>query len=149
MTPDEANKRDPLRIVPNLASEPAKVVAERLAPDDPQAWQENAQRKVGRVELAWDGYRRRVVPEDAGETQIRETRWAFFGGVAACMDLLKEFYSEGDVQGEESLRAMQAELAAFRGGEVEDAIRARETREELEKTEKATHVSGSPPNGAG
>jgi hypothetical protein len=43
----------------------------------------SGKRKLGLIEVAWRSYLNEVLPGEAGETQRRETRRAFFAGARA------------------------------------------------------------------
>ena len=49
------------------------------------------------IENSWLSYKKRVVPKDASETQIRETRIAFYAGVVTVWTLFEKLdYSTGE-----------------------------------------------------
>jgi len=77
----------------------------------------NAPAKYGRT-LAeqWNGYRRSVMPPTVGETQLRETRRAFYAGAQALQQVMLHGVSnEPDMtDGDERLmRAIDAEFERF------------------------------------
>lgn len=68
------------------------------------------------IENGWRSYRRYVVPAEAGEHQVRETRQAFFAGAAILQALIMKKISAGDEITAEDMAMMasiQAELDAF------------------------------------
>jgi hypothetical protein len=62
-----------------------------------------------RIREAWERYRRDVIPEGAGEVQLRETRLAFYGGAQALFATLTGGLSDGSEPTETDL-AMMSEL---------------------------------------
>lgn len=86
----------------------------------PPAWlgpQVGAQDKPPiRLADLWQSYAARVVPHEAGAAQRRETRRAFYGGVAALIGALFSMLSDGDEITSDDLAVMtglQDELATF------------------------------------
>lgn len=69
------------------------------------------------IENGWNSYRRYVVPAEAGEQQVRETRQAFFAGAAILQALIMRKLSPGrdEITAEDMamMAAIQAELDAF------------------------------------
>lgn len=68
------------------------------------------------IERSWQSYRRMVVPADAGDVQINETRQAFFAGASILFTALIHGVSEGpEVQpADEQLMAdLQREIDEF------------------------------------
>ena len=59
------------------------------------------------IEDAWQSYLDMVMPADAGEIQIRETRQAFKAGACLLHALVMGSLSEGDEVEEEDLRLME------------------------------------------
>lgn len=69
------------------------------------------------IERLWESYRTMVVPADASETQIRETRQAFFAGAAILFEgILQNLSSSEDEITEADMTLMadvQAEIDEF------------------------------------
>jgi hypothetical protein len=60
----------------------------------------------------WDSFRLLVVPADAGATQVREMRRAFYAGAEAMRATLMSV-PDGDVEEMAACDAIQAELERF------------------------------------
>jgi hypothetical protein len=74
------------------------------------------------IEAAWEGYRKMVVPSDASEVQVVETRQAFFSGAAVLFEVLIRSASHGDEVLESDIlrmKGIQAEIDEF--GQALDA----------------------------
>ena len=68
------------------------------------------------LETLWQAYREHVVPSDAGECQITETRRAFFSGAVSLFTLVTKGLSPGTEVAQRDLDMMDslhAELDAF------------------------------------
>ena len=82
-------------------------------------------RKISRpIEEAWVSYRLMVVPRDAGETQIVETRQAFFAGAAVLFTKLVSQLSEEKEESEDDLDFMSdvhREVTEF-GQEIDQRV---------------------------
>lgn len=69
------------------------------------------------IEGGWKSYRRHVVPADAGEEQLRQTRQAFFAGAAILQTLIMRKLSPGrdEITAEDLalMAAIQKELDDF------------------------------------
>lgn len=68
------------------------------------------------IESGWDSYRQIVVPADASEAQVRDTRRAFFGGAAILFQTIMLAMGPGTEESEADLRFMesiQAEVDEF------------------------------------
>lgn len=82
-----------------------------------------AQAKRKRIAEHWESYRRDVVPKDASETQLTETKRAFYAGAwGAFMSQLTistesvnvdHRESKQDDWAEEQMQALQDEMQAF------------------------------------
>lgn len=75
----------------------------------------------GPIATAWDSYRQRVLPANAGPVQVEETRRGFYAGAAAVFGSVVEQLSPGEEITEADvaiLEAIQRELdehiAAFK-----------------------------------
>lgn len=74
------------------------------------------------ISRAWDSYRRLVVPEAAGETQVNETKQAFYAGAVMLYEAIMQASERADESPGEDIRFMQGlenELHEF--GEKFDA----------------------------
>ena len=84
----------------------------------------------GPIARAWSSYRTLVVPADAGEVQVEETRRAFYAGAAVIFQGLKIWLDGEDGTDEPSeadlakMSEIQAEIDAF-GLEIDLALLAR------------------------
>jgi len=58
-----------------------------------------------RIREQWDSYRREVIPKDAHDVQIVESRRAFYAGAAALLRILVDL-DPGDEPTEDDLRKM-------------------------------------------
>lgn len=68
------------------------------------------------IARGWKSYRRLVVPADASETQVAETRQAFFSGAAILFESIMLALDPGEDPTDADLSMMeniQAELDAF------------------------------------
>ena len=67
------------------------------------------------IEHSWEEYRRLVVPADAGPTQVKLTRQAFYAGVVTMYSLGLFIGRDGTTedQGMAILAAVEAELREF------------------------------------
>lgn len=68
------------------------------------------------IEAGWDSYRKLVIPSDAGLTQVRETRKAFFAGAAVLFETLMMSLDSGTEETEKDMQKManlQQELDEF------------------------------------
>lgn len=68
------------------------------------------------IERAWQGYRRMVVPADASESQVAETRQAFFSGAAVLFHGIMRSLDPGDEPTDADMQRMddlKAELDEF------------------------------------
>ena len=64
----------------------------------------------------WESYRLNVLPDEAGEIQIKETRRAFFAGAAIIMETLMLALDPGDEPTDADMQRMadlQAEIDEF------------------------------------
>ena len=69
-----------------------------------------------RLETEWASYRTAVVPKDAGEIQVEETRRAFYAGAAALYSVVMRMLEPGAEATEQDLANMvelNAELLEF------------------------------------
>lgn len=67
------------------------------------------------IEKCWDSYRA-LLPKDAGEVQIRETRQAFYGGAAILFEAIMRTLDPGSEPTDADMRRMsdiQKELDEF------------------------------------
>lgn len=67
------------------------------------------------IEQGWNGYLA-LLPKDAGEVQIRETRQAFYGGAAVLFETMLRMLDPGSEPTENDMRRMsdiQKELQEF------------------------------------
>ena len=67
------------------------------------------------IEMAWEGYRE-LLPADAPEVQLRETRQAFYGGAAILFEAIMGALDPGEGPTERDMRMMsdiQKELRDF------------------------------------
>ena len=72
------------------------------------------------IERAWDTYRRAAVPEGADDTQVNETRQAFFAGASSVFwAMLMASDEPGEGPGMALLTNLQAEIDEY--GEALDA----------------------------
>jgi hypothetical protein len=68
------------------------------------------------IRAAWDDYRAKVIPHDAGATQLQESRRAFYAGAESLMLLILTGLSEGPEttpSDETWIAAMHGELHQF------------------------------------
>lgn len=68
------------------------------------------------IEQGWKSYRELVVPDDASDVQIRETRQAFYAGAAILFQALMVALDPGTEPTADDMQRMadlQAELDAF------------------------------------
>lgn len=68
------------------------------------------------IQAGWEAYRKVVVPADAGEAQLNETRQAFFAGAAVLLQGIMGALSPGPDESEGDMRLMsdiQDELTDF------------------------------------
>lgn len=68
------------------------------------------------IERGWDSYRRLVVPRDASETQIKETRQAFYAGASILFQSLMLTLDPGETETDADMQRMadlQAEIDEF------------------------------------
>lgn len=73
------------------------------------------------IEAGWKGYRDMVVPKDADEIQVRETRLAFYAGASVLFETLMLALDSGDEPTDADMQRMadlQAEIDAF-GQEID------------------------------
>lgn len=73
------------------------------------------------IELGWKSYKTMVIPADAPDVQIKETRQAFYAGAAILFEGLMGGLDGGDEPTEADMQrmaAIQAELDAF-GQEID------------------------------
>lgn len=56
----------------------------------------------------WSIYKKNVVPEDASQVQLKETRQAFFAGAWAIFSTLPELLEEGEDATERDMRVMES-----------------------------------------
>lgn len=76
---------------------------------------------AARIERAWSHYRKTLLPADASEVQVAETRKAFFSGAAVLFFSLLEALSDGADDTPEDLALMSEineELQTF-GAELD------------------------------
>jgi hypothetical protein len=59
-----------------------------------------------RLEAKWLSYRTVVIPKDAGELQVRESRRAFYAGAGALLETILGFLGSGDEPSEQELASM-------------------------------------------
>lgn len=68
------------------------------------------------IETGWQGYRA-LLPDSAGEVQIRETRQAFFAGATVLFEfLMRHGLDEGEeptADDEQQMQAIESELREF------------------------------------
>lgn len=72
--------------------------------------------RIESVAQAWDDYRAIVIPKNAGPTQVRECRRAFYAGAESLLVQIMQGLSPGpdSMQSDEDyLNALHAELHAF------------------------------------
>lgn len=60
------------------------------------------------IEHGWRSYRRLVVPADAPQVQVDETRQAFFAGAAILFTAILKVVSPGDDITDDDLRIMES-----------------------------------------
>ncbi len=60
------------------------------------------------IEKGWESYRRTVVPKDASEVQLKETRQAFFAGAAILFQTIMMSMDSGEEPTDADMRRMQA-----------------------------------------
>lgn len=68
------------------------------------------------IEAKWQSYRKLVVPPDASETQVRETRQAFYAGASIIFTGLMFIMDAGDEPTDADMKRMmdiQNEINAF------------------------------------
>lgn len=76
------------------------------------------------IEAAWDSYRRMVLPTDASDVQIKETRQAFFAGAATLFHAVLRAVSPGDEVTPadiDFMQALQTEIDQF-GAEIDARV---------------------------
>ena len=78
------------------------------------------------IERSWRSYLASVMPKDAGETQIKETRQAFYSGAAILFTTMTSelFFDEGVQETADDIEKMiqiQKEVDAF-GAELDLAV---------------------------
>jgi hypothetical protein len=77
------------------------------------------------IEKAWLSYRQKVIPPNAGETQVTESRRAFYAGAAALFNTFMNIFEPGEEPTENDLRVVgliQAELLRF-GSQVKVGLK--------------------------
>lgn len=62
----------------------------------------------------WQSYRHEVLPPEAGESQIRETRRAFYGGAQALLSAIMAGLDQGSEPTEADLSRMDTIVAELR-----------------------------------
>jgi hypothetical protein len=67
------------------------------------------------IAKAWEGYRRTVMPADAGPEQVTETRRGFYAGAWALLTTMMALGSDeiDEDQGVDILESVKAEIEAF------------------------------------
>lgn len=68
------------------------------------------------IEKSWESYRKLVVPADASETQVRETRQAFYAGASIIFTGMIHIMDGGDEPTDADMKRMmdiQLEIDAF------------------------------------
>jgi len=68
------------------------------------------------IELAWNSYRKFVIPIDASDTQVTETRQAFYAGASILFETLLRALEPGEEETEADIQVMaslQAEVDEF------------------------------------
>ncbi len=73
------------------------------------------------IELGWNSYKKMVIPADAPDVQIKETRQAFYAGAAILFEGLMGALDGGDEPTDADMHrmaAIQAELDVF-GQEID------------------------------
>ena len=76
------------------------------------------------IQKGWAGYLKLVVPKDASEVQIAETRQAFFSGACVLFESILQTLNPGPIETEEDMQRMRDighEIAAF-GQELDKRI---------------------------
>jgi hypothetical protein len=61
----------------------------------------------------WNDYRERVIPKDAGEIQLKETRRAFYAGTISTLEAVLALKEESDEKAIAWLHATEDECLAF------------------------------------
>jgi hypothetical protein len=67
------------------------------------------------IEKAWEGYKKFCVPADAGETQIRETKAAFYSGFITMFEINMKMAEPGfhEMRAMNWLSDLQAEIKRY------------------------------------
>ena len=68
------------------------------------------------IEIGWQSYRKLVVPDDAGEVQVNESRQAFYAGAAVLFEGIIGGLDGGSEATDADIQRMddiQAEITAF------------------------------------
>ncbi len=68
------------------------------------------------IQIGWESYRKLVVPDDAPDVQITETRQAFYAGASILFEGLMHGLDAGNEPTDDDLQRMddiQAEINAF------------------------------------
>ena len=76
------------------------------------------------IQAGWESYLELIVPKDASETQIAETRQAFFAGACVLFEGILKTLDPGPIETEADIQRMQnigAEIIAF-GQELDKKI---------------------------
>lgn len=78
---------------------------------------------MGKIASQFESYREKVIPREASETQVRETRRAFYAGAQAMMTICKAVGTDhvSEAEGEQILEDADQELRRF----CEDVIEGR------------------------
>ncbi len=73
---------------------------------------------MNKIEAQWQSYMKDVVPKEAGATQIRETRRAFFAGAEAMMNICQAVGTEhvSEAEGAQIMEGAYQELQRFCAG---------------------------------
>lgn len=62
------------------------------------------------VKEAWESYRSKCVPKDAGNIQLKETKMAFYAGFITMMEINKKITDLPDEQAIQHLQKLDSEL---------------------------------------
>lgn len=65
---------------------------------------------------AWASYRELVVPAEAGEVQVQESRRAFYAGARAVESMFRAMVDMPDSEGAVAVAALVGELEGFADG---------------------------------
>jgi len=70
---------------------------------------------MNRIASQFESYQEKVIPREASETQVRETRLAFYAGASAMFAILEVIGTDrvSEAEGEQILMDAAQELRAF------------------------------------